>query len=80
MKCSSKTSSLPGSGSAVLEVFNSLGEKVAEPLNRYLNAGYHRVSFDGKNLSAGIYFYRIKASYGSRTKEVMITRKMTLIK
>lgn len=57
-----------------LEIFNSIGEKVAVLLNEGLSAGSFNVQFDGSSLSTGIYMYRLKAD------NVTIAKKMTLIK
>lgn len=57
-----------------LTVFNSQGQLVQELLNRYIPAGSFEVDFDAKNLSSGIYFYKIE------TNEFSLTKKMTLLK
>jgi hypothetical protein len=44
----------------ILTVFNTLGQQVALLQNGEQDAGYHEVRFDGKNLSSGVYFYRIQ--------------------
>jgi len=57
-----------------LEVFNSLGQRVAVLLNNQLPAGSSNVSFDGSSLSSGVYLYRLQAN------GVTIGKKMMLIK
>ncbi len=57
-----------------LEVFNSLGQRVAVLLNNQLSAGLTNVSFDGSLLSTGVYLYRLQAN------GVTIGKKMILIK
>ena len=57
-----------------LEVFNSLGERVAVLLNNQLSAGSTNVSFDASSLSTGVYLYRLNAN------GVTIGKKMMLIK
>jgi len=59
---------------ALIEVFNSNGEKVAVILDDELSTGEHRVSFDSRNLPSGIYFYRLTVANSS------VTRKMILLK
>jgi len=70
---------LPSPGQAKLEIFNVLGQKVAEPLTRSLTAGTHVTSWDGltkngRQAPSGIYFYRLQTPGGS------LVRKMVLVK
>ncbi len=66
--------SIPEKVMVNLSIYNSLGEKVAELVNNVLEAGIHKVEFDGSNFSSGIYFYRLTAGNFSQNK------KLTLIK
>jgi len=66
---------VPSSGKVTLEVFDVLGRKVATLLNQENKiAGRHTVNFDARNLSSGMYIYRLKAGNS------VITKKLTLIK
>lgn len=66
--------SIAASGLVTIEVYNSIGEKVSELVNRELDAGNYEVDFDGRGLSSGIYYYKI--SSGSFTD----IKKMVLLK
>jgi len=57
-----------------LEVFDVLGQKVAEPVNGPVEAGSHEVSFDGSALPSGVYIYRLTAD------GISLHRKMMLLK
>ncbi len=62
-----------------LLVFNMLGQKVADLIDEEYPAGIHEVkwdgtSFDGKEVSAGVYFYRLEAG------DFIDSRKMILLK
>ena len=57
-----------------LTIFDLTGKQVDQLLNEDMNPGSYEVEFNGKHLSSGIYFYRLKA--GSFTKSV----KMVLLK
>ena len=48
-------------GHVTIQVFNSFGQLVAEPLNAQQTKGEQKVTWDAENLPSGIYFYRIQA-------------------
>ncbi len=50
---------LPRATLVKLTVFNILGESVAQLLNGYLPAGFHRVVFQAHQLPSGVYYYRL---------------------
>ena len=62
-------------GKIKLAVFNLLGEEVAELVNGDINAGVHKVDFNGVNLASGVYVYRLDAG-----NEFTETKKMVLMK
>jgi len=57
-----------------VEVYNTRGQKVRTLVDRSMPAGSHRISFDARNLTSGMYFYRINAG------DYADSRKMVLIK
>jgi len=61
-------------GPATLEVFNLMGQRVAELVNAPLAAGSHNVSFDASALPTGVYIYRLAAD------GQMVQKKMMLLK
>ncbi|MBK7265017.1 MAG: T9SS type A sorting domain-containing protein [Ignavibacteriales bacterium] len=65
---------LPTDVNVKLDVYNTLGEKIAEIVNGPMNAGSYSINFDASSLPSGIYFYRIEA--GSS----VAIRKMILLK
>ncbi|MDY0082372.1 MAG: zinc-dependent metalloprotease family protein [Ignavibacteriaceae bacterium] len=70
---------LPVDSKVKVEIFNTLGEKIAELLNNQLSAGFQEVSFDGANQASGIFYYVVTASGidGSNFRSV---KKMILMK
>ncbi len=68
------TFGLPHAAHVRLELFNILGEKVANLIDRHLEAGFHNVSIDGSRMASGVYLYRLE------TAETAITKKMLLVK
>ena len=71
--------SLPINARVVISIFNLVGEKVAEVVNKEFSAGMHKVSFDASILTSGIYFYQIDAA-GVDGKTFSNVKKMTLLK
>jgi len=60
--------------SVKLEVFDLRGRKVAELLNRMINAGYHTCFWEAGALASGIYFYRLQTANYSVTRKMMLIR------
>ena len=65
---------LPKQSDVNLSVYNVVGEKVAELINKKMSAGYHSVSFKAGNLASGIYFYRIAAGKFVSVKKMMLLK------
>jgi flagellar hook assembly protein FlgD len=59
-----------------LQVYNILGQRVANMPLGLKNAGQHRVNFDASQLSSGIYLVRMQIGADVQTR----THSMTLIK
>lgn len=70
---------LPKGGDVRVEVFDMLGKKVTTLVDGEMNAGMHRIVWNGvdnagREVASGVYLYRVTAGDFSETK------KMTLIK
>ncbi len=65
---------LPTDSKVLLEVYNIVGEKVATLINQDLSAGFHNINFSGKELSTGVYFYKLSASDFTSTKKFIFIR------
>jgi len=65
-------------GSAVSEVrlvvYDILGRQVAELINARQLPGRYRVTFDGRKLASGVYFYRLQAGTYQDTKRLIILK------
>jgi hypothetical protein len=66
--------SLAKSGNVRLMVYDVLGRQLAVLVDGVQTAGDHQVTFSGKNLTSGIYFYKLETAGSS------ITKKMVLMK
>jgi hypothetical protein len=65
---------LPGPGFVTLDVYNVLGEKVANLLNEMQEAGQHRTTFDARGLPSGVYLYQLKAGSAVLTRKALLIR------
>ena len=65
---------LPTTSEVNIEVYNSLGQRVAVLENDYQTAGYHVVDFDASHLASGIYFYRISAGNYQKIMKMILVK------
>lgn len=66
--------SIPQQEKVTLKIYNVLGNVVSVLIDEVKSAGNYSISFDGSQLSSGVYFYKLEAgSYSS-------TKKLTLMK
>lgn len=66
--------SLPRASHVLLAVYNVLGQVVATLVNESEQAGYKSVTFNGNNLSSGLYFYRLTAGNYVATKKLVLLK------
>jgi hypothetical protein len=65
---------LPRAGHVSLRVFDLLSREVAALRDGMMEAGSHRVTFDGRALASGIYFARLDAGAFSQTRKLMLLK------
>ncbi len=65
---------IPKMSNVTIKVYDILGRKVATLVNEKKLPGIYEVKFNGKDLSSGVYFFRIKAG------DFVGTKKMLLLK
>jgi len=70
---------LPYDGKVSILLYDISGREVANLVNEVKTAGYYTATFNGANLSSGMYFYRINAT-GTGNNNFVSTKKMVLIK
>jgi plastocyanin len=51
---------LPSKNEVKISIYSIIGKEIAIIKNEYQNEGYHEITFDGSNLSSGIYIYKIE--------------------
>jgi hypothetical protein len=70
---------LPSASHVTLRVYNVLGQEVRTLVDGQYPAGFHTVTWDGRNgsggtVSSGVYFYRIEANGFTETKKMMMLK------
>jgi hypothetical protein len=55
---------LPEAGEVNIDFYDLRGKKVNETITRNMEAGYHNVFWAPKNLSSGVYLYRVQSNVG----------------
>jgi len=65
---------VPETSHIKLQVYNGLGQRVGTLVDSLVDAGYHSVLWDAKNMASGIYFIRMEAG------SFMEIRKMALVR
>ncbi len=66
--------SVPKSGYISLKVYNLLGQEVATLFEGVRHAGNYVVTFDGRELSGGVYLYQLKANKFIETKKLILLK------
>lgn len=65
---------LPKDEFVKLRIFNMLGEEVALLVSQHQLAGVYQITWNGKNLSSGVYIYRLEAGNYVQTKKMVLAK------
>lgn len=65
---------IPSSMMVKLQVFNSLGAPVRTLLDEEIETGYYEIPFNGADLAAGVYFYRLITEEGTKTGKMVLVK------
>jgi hypothetical protein len=66
--------SVPQSSNVVIKVFDILGNEIETLVNEEKPAGTYEIDFDARNLSSGVYFYKMTGGNYSETKKMLLLR------
>lgn len=66
--------SLPRASDVLLEIYNSIGQKIKTLVQGKMAAGWHEVNFDASQLASGIYYYRIHAGDFIQVKKMLLMK------
>ncbi|MFC1539308.1 CotH kinase family protein [Candidatus Latescibacterota bacterium] len=61
-------------GHVIIEVYSITGQRIATVVDDYLMSGNYTAVFNARNLSSGIYFYRISTGKNSITKQMVLIK------
>jgi hypothetical protein len=65
---------IPQTTNVTLKVYNITGNEVATLINQVKGAGTYNVEFNGKNLSSGVYFYKLTAGKFTAVRKMILLR------
>ncbi|GJQ61574.1 MAG: hypothetical protein SCALA702_06270 [Melioribacteraceae bacterium] len=71
---------LEENSNVVLEIFNSLGERVSTVVNGEMESGNHKMEWDGSSFASGVYFARIIVRENSSEISYQKQIKLLLLK
>ena len=71
--------SIPESGALRLSIFNVLGQEVAVLVDDQVEAGFHRIAWNGKDqfnrpVASGLYFVRMTSTAFSSVRKMMFLK------
>ncbi|RJQ57363.1 MAG: T9SS C-terminal target domain-containing protein [Stygiobacter sp.] len=66
--------SISNNGRYTLSIFNVLGELVEVISEKEYKAGYYKETFNAKELSSGIYLYRLNGDQTNLVRKMMLLR------
>ena len=72
---SSKTVNIQNTNGNLVNIYNMLGQEIQTLVNKFQITGNYSVNLDAKNLSSGIYFYKLQVG-----SDFVDTKKMVLLR
>jgi len=70
--------SLPVNSTVKIILYDIVGREIKSLVNKEQQAGYYTIQIDSKDLSSGVYYYRLTAQ--SDKNDIILTNKMLIIK
>ncbi|MCK6600796.1 MAG: T9SS type A sorting domain-containing protein [Bacteroidetes bacterium] len=66
---------IPEKADVSIVLYNNLGQRVKDIVNRQFDAGSHEVIVNGSDLASGVYYYEVNAGSGKREVKKMVLLK-----
>ncbi len=61
-------------GFVALEIYNTMGQKIATMMEGDFTPGSYKVDFDGSQLASGVYYYQLRAGNHTSVKKMILTK------
>jgi Secretion system C-terminal sorting domain len=65
---------IPATAHVSLKVYDMLGREVATLVNEQMSAGNYQATFNGSNLSSGVYLYQLRSGSFVETKKLVLLK------
>ena len=65
---------IPTGSDVTLKIYDTSGKEIITLANGYFDAGIYSINFDGRNLSSGVYFYKMVTGDFSETKKMELVK------
>ncbi|MGH7492733.1 MAG: T9SS type A sorting domain-containing protein, partial [bacterium] len=65
---------LPKAGHISLKIYDLTGREIATLVDQFQSAGAFTVTFDGKGLTTGVYFYRLRSESYSEVRRMLFVK------
>jgi menaquinone-dependent protoporphyrinogen IX oxidase len=65
---------LSEASNVLLSIYTTSGQKVDTLVSEFQKAGHYKVTWDGRNLAAGIYIYKLETEKFSQTREALLVK------
>ena len=66
--------SIPADAKVTMNMYDVTGKLISEIVNKDMNAGQHKINFDSKSISSGVYFYTVNAAGFSKTLKMIVVK------
>jgi hypothetical protein len=66
--------SIPKTSYVSLTIYNSLGQKVADIIDKEYKPGYYKINWNADKYSSGVYFYRLRSDNFVSTKRMILLK------
>jgi len=65
---------LSDAGQVSVKVYNVMGQVVSDLINGYMDAGFHKITWQAKDVASGMYFVRVEAGTNIATQKIMLLK------